>query len=70
MLLEEIARNSKIPVAKLKKVMKDNGSRDLWLTPKEALDLKIIDTIAVVSLDPVQGFNLNVREPGGKPTKK
>lgn len=62
MLLDEIAKNCKTTVAKLKKMIKDSGSRDLWLMPQDALKLKLVEKIGVASLNPVMGFQLDIAE--------
>jgi ATP-dependent protease ClpP protease subunit len=70
MLLDAIAKNCSMSLVKLKKIIKDSGSRDLWLTPQQALDTKLVDKISVISLDPVQGFELTVDEPSDKKPSK
>ena len=62
MLLDEIAKNCKTTVAKLKKMIKDSGSRDLWLMPQDALKLKLVEKIGVAALNPVMGFQLDIAE--------
>ena len=58
LLLEEIAKNCGITVGKLKKAVADSGSRNLFLNAQEAKTLGLIDEIGVVSLEPVNGFQL------------
>lgn len=67
MVLTEIARNCGMSLARLKKIIKDNGSRDLWLTPKQALEIGLIDKIDTVSIEPISGFQVVL---GGKDSKK
>lgn len=70
MLLDEIAKNCKTTVAKLKKMIKDSGSRDLWLMPQDALKLKLVEKIGVAALNPVMGFQLDIAEQGLKEKTK
>lgn len=43
--LNIVAKNCKMPLATLKKKIKDSGSRNLWMFAEEALKLKIVDEI-------------------------
>lgn len=70
MLLDEIAKNCKTTVAKLKKMIKDSGSRDLWLMPQDALKLKLVEKIGVAALNPMMGFQLDIAELGLKEKAK
>ena len=57
-LLSILARNMKTTLAKLKKRIKGDGSRNLWLLPEECLETNLVDTIGIPTVSVSPSINL------------
>ncbi len=57
--LSRIAKNCGISLKKLKDQIKKTGSRNLWLTPEDALNIGLVDHIGIPSLEIKSTYEIN-----------
>lgn len=58
MLVDELCRNCGISREKLEKMIKETGSTDLYLSPKEAKALGLVDEVGCVTLTQAKAYQL------------